>query len=213
MLLTGTWAFGTEPGRVEGWYVEGLAPPLIQALTAVTQVIPISLAEWVEAGALIAVVGWLIAAVVRLVRSKGERLLVAARLVGEAWAAVALVLWLFYVLWGLAYSRPKIEKRLEWTEPLTVDGDELSSLAGALVDQVNDLYLLRESASVAPVTPISRETMSRSSPRRRRRTASRFRLAEKRPRSDLGMLGTPGFAYQVSNETLVHPIRVDWSIP
>src|SRR6185437_7431093 len=56
----------------------------------------------------------------------------------------------------------------------------------------------RQPESVAAVTPSSRETVSRSSPLRRRRTASDFRLAENRPRSwlsvlvlILGISGTP----------------------
>src|SRR3954452_7884939 len=55
--------------------------------------------------------------------------------------------------------------------------------------------------SVAAVTPSSLESASRSSPRRRRRTASVLRLAEKRPRSGASALvlflvisGTPSRA-------------------
>src|SRR3954462_1583875 len=48
--------------------------------------------------------------------------------------------------------------------------------------------LSRQPERVAAVTPSSRESVSRSSPRRSRRTASVFRLAEKRPRSWLSVL-------------------------
>src|SRR3954469_6118131 len=56
----------------------------------------------------------------------------------------------------------------------------------------------RHPERVAATTPSSRERVSRSSPRRSRRTASVFRLAENRPRSwlsvlvlFLGISGTP----------------------
>ena len=142
LLLGATWAFGADRWRVEHAYVEGLGVLTTTGLSTLTGWVPTSLAEWVELGAGIVVVAWLVAAVVRLRRAseRAEQLL---RLVGEAWAAVAVSLWLFYVTWGLAYSRPRIEKRLGWTEDFELEVDELSSLAEALVRHVNDLYLLQ----------------------------------------------------------------------
>lgn len=140
VLLAATWGLGTQPALVEAWYVEGVVPWVSAALTGVTRWVPTSLAEWVEVGAAVGALAWLGAAVVRLARGE-RRLVIAGRLLAEAWAAVAVALWLFYATWGLAYSRPRIEHRLGWTESFSVEDDELGSLAGALVDQVNDLYL------------------------------------------------------------------------
>jgi len=142
-LVAFTWWFASQRDWVEQAWVRGVGPWVTRILSSVSGMVPTSAAEWVELVAGVVAVAWLVAAVVRLVRGAGERGGVLLRLVGEAWAAVALVLWLFYASWGLAYSRPKIEKRLGWTETFEVSPAELASLSEALVRQANDLYLLQ----------------------------------------------------------------------
>lgn len=142
-LFAALWALGTRPQLVEAWFVEAWAPPVVSLLSTVFGVVPTSVAEWVELFTGLGIVAWLITGIWRLVRAQGERRLVAARLFAEAWSTVAFVLCLFYVLWGMAYGRPRIEQRFGWTEPFEVSEAELDSLANALVTQVNDLYLLQ----------------------------------------------------------------------
>jgi hypothetical protein len=141
-LLLACFAFAAGPDRVERWFVEGWGPPTVHALSSASAVLSTSMAEWVELFAALGLVAWSGTGLWRLRRAVGRRTRVAARLVAELWSAVALVVVLFHVLWGFAYSRPRIERRMGFTEPFEVTDDELDSLANALVTQVNDLYLL-----------------------------------------------------------------------
>jgi hypothetical protein len=77
----------------------------------------------------------------------------------------------------------------------------------------------RQAERVEAMTPSSRERVSRSSPRSRRRTASVFRLAEKRPRSSVPVLvlgwliwGTPSRAIMAQGNVQRKPPAKD-SLP
>jgi hypothetical protein len=139
-VLIGLRVFALDPWRVEHVYVESIGPALTLPLIAATRGVPTSIAEWVEGIAILVAAGWIVAGLVRLVRGS-PRTPIVFHLVGEATAALGAVLALFYVIWGLAYSRPDLEERMGWNEELEVDVFELESIGKALIDRVNDSYL------------------------------------------------------------------------
>lgn len=141
VLLAAVWGFGTQARAVEAIWVPYVGPHVVGALAWASGWVPTSVAEWVEAGAAVGLTAWAGLGVRRLWGGRGHRAQVAGRLVAELWSAVALALAVFYASWGLGYSRPRIEARMGWTEDFELDVDELDSLAHALVEQVNDLYL------------------------------------------------------------------------
>jgi len=142
LALVAIGLFATSADRVESWYVEGLGPLITTPLIAVFRPLPTSVAEWLELGTGIAVVAWLIAAVVRLWRAE-ERVGLVLRLAGEAYSTVFAIIALFYVVWGLAYARPRLEDRMGWASDETFDVDvwEFEALGEVLVQRVNASYL------------------------------------------------------------------------
>ena len=143
LALLAIGAFATSAERVEAWYIEGLGPILTQPLTALFRPVPTSVAEWLEVGTGLFVSTWLVAAVVRLWRGVGHRRDVALALAGEAYATVFGIIAWFYVIWGLAYARPRLEDRMSWASDDTFDVDvfELEALAEILVRRANASYL------------------------------------------------------------------------
>lgn len=133
------------PDGVERWYASSVGPAIARGVGLPGTLLPISLAEWLELGALTVALTWLVAVGRALWRAAEPAEVVVRRAVVTAWAAVAPVIVLFYVVWGLAYARPAAVERLGWARagdpPPEVDAAELARLATDLVDEVNVLYL------------------------------------------------------------------------
>lgn len=133
--------FAQDPARVEAMYVRGVGPWLAGIPNTLTRALPFSLAELVIACLVLGGLGWLGALGRRWWRGArptwGGLARTAALLVGLGLAVADS----FYLVWGLAYSRPIAEARWGWTEDPDISAAELETLARGLVDAVNDRYL------------------------------------------------------------------------
>ncbi len=136
-------AFASNADWVEHYYVEGVGVAITTPLIAAFRPVPTSVAEWLEAAAILVAALWLAIAGRRLWVGVGHRTEVALRLGGEAFAAIGSFVTLFYVVWGLAYARPRLEDRMGWEpdETFEVDVFELEALGEVLVKRVNASYL------------------------------------------------------------------------
>jgi len=143
IVLFGVGVFAGDADRVERWYVEGVGPWITTPLIALFRPVPTSVAEWVEGAAILVAVAWLLLAGHRLWQGSGERTAIALKLGAEAFSAVGAVVTLFYLVWGMAYARPRLEDRMGWEsdETFEVDVFELEALGEVLVKRVNASYL------------------------------------------------------------------------
>ncbi len=98
-----------DPVRVERWYSSGVYPAMQQAITPISNLIPIALLDVAAAASLAA----LIAAVIRRKRRSGWRRTLRAA-TGWTVSAAAAGYLLFLLLWGLNYRRVPLEDKLDY---------------------------------------------------------------------------------------------------
>lgn len=133
------------PWLVEEYYSQGISAYLGHALSTVTGFTLLSLAEWIVLGAL----GWFLTLGLRGLwslrgnRSGWKRGLVSGLLHVGAAAAVSAAL--FYLLWGLNYSRPPLIERMGWQQWDRVPEadqawEELERVASELIRRSNQAY-------------------------------------------------------------------------
>jgi len=123
------------PGLVESLYGGSLGAAVGFALARATGWIPVSVAEVLLAGFVVAELARLAEGLRRSPRSR--RLARAVVLVARA---LSVVVALFYVVWGFHYARPTLPERAGWPTP-EVDLAGRVALAEAAVDRVNALYV------------------------------------------------------------------------
>lgn len=143
-----TWALSQWPAFVEYAYARGLGFFIARALSLVSGVVPLSLAEIALGG--VAVYFLLPGAVALVHVIRGRRGLLNAIAAGALRLAVfgAVVLSLFYVCWGVNYARAPLAARLGWPpiERPANDAEnrrlaeEMAALTRQLVDATNANY-------------------------------------------------------------------------
>lgn len=142
LALQAVWA--RFPASIERDYVGAVGPALQRGLTAVSARTSVSLAEGVEAAAIVVSGAWLLWTVGRVVRRHPLRE-VALDAALTVWVTLSAVGFLFYAVWGLSYSRPPADERLGWSDPqrplAPIEVEELRSIAHRLIEQTNTSYL------------------------------------------------------------------------
>lgn len=133
--------FAGHPQAVEKYYSQGLYPALCFVLHPIFNIFPFSLGDVIY----IAVVAYLIYALIRLIKLLFQkRLFTAGLLVTGVIIGVQSGLLLFYLLWGMNYFRPSAAERLHLKGPKFTLA-ELQAVTGTLIDSAN--------ATRARVTP------------------------------------------------------------
>ncbi len=148
VALVAMWGLTWWPRVIEHVYAQGLGFYLARPLSLATGLVRRSLAELTLGGLLAgAMVLWSVN-IVRLIR--GRRSVINAVASGGLWlvTAVAIVLVLFELLWGLNYARPSLAERVGWT-PIESPAngadsarqtDEIAALTRQLIEAANESY-------------------------------------------------------------------------
>lgn len=142
------WGLGQSSEFVENVYAEGFGQSVGRGLAAVSGAVPTSLAEV----AIILLGLWFLIHTSRAAWHVGwrkRRALNAVACGGLHFGAVAaVILALFYVLWGLNYSRAPLIEREEWQqhtaapEDREAQAEELAALCEELVEATNQAYII-----------------------------------------------------------------------
>jgi len=128
-------AFAPLPAPlVEAWYAGRVYPSLQPAVTGLSNRVPFAVFDVLLA----AVVVWLAATAVRIVRGprKESRLSAAFRGLANVVALAAIVYLAFLLLWGLNYRRVPLERRVDFSRS-RVTPAAARSLAATVVKRVN----------------------------------------------------------------------------
>ncbi|MBZ0137232.1 MAG: DUF3810 domain-containing protein [Planctomycetes bacterium] len=146
VVLAIAWGLGQSADFVENVYADGFGQSIGRGLATVSGVVPTSLAEVVIT--LLSL--WLLVHAARAAWHVGwrkRRALNAVACGGLHFGAIALTLLaLFYVFWGLNYSRAPLIERQDWTphakapENREAQTDELAALCEELVLITNQAY-------------------------------------------------------------------------
>ncbi|MCP4871389.1 MAG: DUF3810 domain-containing protein [Proteobacteria bacterium] len=121
-------------------YARWAGPLISRVLTGVSRWVPVSLTDFVEGGAIVALLWWIVVAVRRVRAAEKPKLPVLWTIVAEAWVIVGALHLSFLLLFGIGYGRPGLAERMGWDiaddsrEGLIASGEEL-------VGHVNGLYL------------------------------------------------------------------------
>jgi hypothetical protein len=144
-LLSLAVLFARDPFRVERWFVEAAGPRLTALVAAPIARAPFSVAEWVEALAILVALAWATTVAATWWRSRGARWAVVRAAGATAVATLAWVGVAFYASWGLSYARPAADVRMGFRaygdRPREITTDELVLLAEDYIDRTNRLYL------------------------------------------------------------------------
>jgi len=142
------WRLSRSPDFVESVYAERISFHIVHALSTITGVVPISLAELALAGVMLYFVVPFAIACVRVLRR--QRTLLDAVVAGllRAATAAAVIVTFFYVSWGLNYARAPLPARLRWAPIAAATDaaerqqqiDEIAALAEQLVETTNAAY-------------------------------------------------------------------------
>lgn len=145
--MAGLAAFGLSlvaggfPALTESLYGQGIGPPLALMLSALTGVVPLSVAELLIAAFLL----WQVVSGAMGLRHVylGQRRLKNALAAGSLRLGrdIGLLVLLFYVLWGFNYARAPLAERLDLPAGTRADAEELSALADEMIKRTNAAYL------------------------------------------------------------------------
>lgn len=146
VVLTIAWGLGQSSDFVENVYADGFGQSVGRGLATVSGALPTSLAEVM----IILLVVWLLVIGGRAAWHVGwrkRRALNAVACGGLHFGAIAFTLLaLFYVFWGLNYSRAPLIERQDWKENAPTDRDaqaeELEVLCEELVLATNQAYTI-----------------------------------------------------------------------
>ncbi|MGH2570520.1 MAG: DUF3810 family protein, partial [bacterium] len=128
------------PDLAEATWGEWVAPGVAWALSRVTGIVPVSIAELaIAAFCLRQIAG--AAGGIRDVARRGRSFANAAaagalRLAGD----LGVVLVLLYGLWGFQYARPDAEARLGWPTADDAAPDDVAALAAEMIEAANEAY-------------------------------------------------------------------------
>ncbi len=122
---------------VETFYSNTLYPPIKDALSSVTALVPFSVAEWVLYALILLVVVTVLGGLVRWLtgRCSGRRYL--SKLLSLCVAA-GLIWNLFYLTWGFNYFRKPLSERMELSVE-TYSVEQLEQITASLAVQANQL--------------------------------------------------------------------------
>lgn len=120
---------------VEHWFSTGLYAAVQPLVSSATSLIPVSLLDLL----LLAAIGWIALAVVRVTRARGRRLRELGFLIWRASVIGAAVYVLFLMMWGLNYRRQPITVRLDYADA-RVTPDAVAALAKKAVTEMNRLH-------------------------------------------------------------------------
>jgi hypothetical protein len=133
-------ALALFPDLAEATWGEWVAPGVAWALSRITGIVPVSLAELaIAAFCLRQIAGAAhgVRDVARRERSPANAAAAGAlRLAGD----LGIVLVLLYGLWGFQYARPDAEARLGWPAGDDAAPDAVAELAAEMIDAANDAY-------------------------------------------------------------------------
>ncbi len=148
IFIAAMWAAAQSSYLLEHVYARGIGFQISRGLSVVSGLSPVSLAEIALAGVAAYFLVPLVRTSLRVLRR--ERGLVNAIAGGllRLSTAVAVIVAVFYLVWGLNYSRAPLPARLGWPPvEARADGaahqrqvDELATLAAELVDATNAAY-------------------------------------------------------------------------
>ncbi|MFQ5550292.1 MAG: DUF3810 domain-containing protein [Gemmatimonadales bacterium] len=123
-------------------YATTVNPVVLQVVSLITGILPISLAELVVIGYPAVLVVLSLRGILSTVRGRRRwRNLLgggALRVTRDA----GFVLFVFYASWGFNYARPPLRLRLGWAEFTTPPVDTLAALAELAVTRANEAYVL-----------------------------------------------------------------------
>lgn len=97
---------------IEQHYSEGIYQPIRRAISAVTRLVPFSLAEWLLYGIILFIIVLLLVRVIQLLCRKIRLTALLSTLVSLLITA-GIVLNLFYITWGFNYFREPLAQRME----------------------------------------------------------------------------------------------------
>ena len=109
-------AASNSPKLTESVYSEGIYPVIRNAVSAVTRLVPISVAEAILMILLTVFVLLLIIRVLRLIFLRKKALVRLVSLIITAVLTAAYLVFLFYAMWGLNYFRPSVGTKLDLPE-------------------------------------------------------------------------------------------------
>ena len=142
------WALARSDGFVEGAYARHVGFQLSRALSVISGVVPLSLAEIAIGAAIAAALVAFVLAIVGVVRQRRSLLNVVANGALRALVGAAIVGPVFYLTWGLHYARAPLPDRLAWPAPAAVvdpqesarQTEEIALFTQQLVDATNAAY-------------------------------------------------------------------------
>jgi hypothetical protein len=148
VLLGAMWLAARSPSLVETTYARGVGFQLSRALSSLTSVVPFSFAEIALAGVVLYFVVPFFTTILKVFRQQRSLTSAVAGGVLRVATATVVVLFFFYLLWGLNYSRAPLPERVGWTPlaPATDDVErerrvnEIETLAAELVEVTNAGY-------------------------------------------------------------------------
>lgn len=126
-------AFANSPEFIEKFFTNGLFVGVSQAVGFITSIIPISLIESLIIAAIIAALVLLVLAIIKMSKRKLP-LMSVIRFFLAIWLVAAVLLNLFYFMWGFNYYRQPIDKLME-LEVKERSVDELYELCVYLKDE------------------------------------------------------------------------------
>ncbi|MDG1573234.1 DUF3810 domain-containing protein [Robiginitalea sp. M366] len=142
-LLLVAWA-AAHPQAVERWYSQGLYPYLSGFSRTLYGVFPFSIGD-------LAYLGLLAYGIYLLVR-KGRRIRTHFRAtLRNILAALSVLYFTFYLMWGLNYFRTPLAQAMGWEEAFTVE--ELQAVTRQLVGQANTLQQELAGDTLSAVVP------------------------------------------------------------
>jgi hypothetical protein len=138
-LLLSRWLGGATGSTRDA--VAWLGPTLSRPLSLLTGLVPVFVGEVL----LIAYGAWLVALAFRGLRRWWTGQLRMTRMLESGARRIVrdtgVIVFAFYVLWGLNYARPPLERQLGWEEWSGLETEELVALATAAVTATNEAYL------------------------------------------------------------------------
>lgn len=147
LIVVAAAVFPYPASLIERRYSRGIYPPWQNAVTVMTNQLPVSLLDALAGLVLLA----LLVAVVRTLRARGLRA-AARRCLGTLAAISGVAYLLFLATWGLNYHRVPLEEKLDFERERITQATALA-LAATAIERLNEGY------AAAHATPLNREAL------------------------------------------------------
>ncbi|HEY9062583.1 MAG TPA: DUF3810 domain-containing protein [Pseudobacteroides sp.] len=134
--------YGTAhtPELIEKYYSNLLGKKIIQLLSAITGLLPVSLMEFLVIGLILYILYNISTFVYRLTKAKGRRKQVVAGFFKKVFVFVSIIYIIFIVGWALNYNRYPFSRIASYNTG-NVNIDELVEVCDKLIGQTNELRL------------------------------------------------------------------------